>query len=69
MKVNCEFCNQPLDPQRRSNAMKNVQCWVEQGKTSGIKLITDGVGWAHRTCVELEEKKRKGKWTQKESLF
>lgn len=49
--------------------MKMVQCWVEPGKTSGIKLVTDGVGWAHRTCVEMEDKKRKGKWNQKESLF
>lgn len=69
MKVNCEFCGTELDPNRRSNCMKHVQAWVEPGKSSGIKLVTDGVGWAHRTCVELEEKKRKGKWEQKESLF
>ena len=49
--------------------MKHVQAWVDPGKSSGIKLVTDGVGWAHRTCVEMEEKKRKGKWEQKESLF
>ena len=49
--------------------MKHVQAWVEPGKSAGIKLVTDGVGWAHRTCVEMEEKKRKGKWEQKESLF
>ena len=36
--------------------MKHVQAWVEPGKSSGIKLVTDGVGWAHRTCVEMEEK-------------
>ena len=69
MKVTCEFCGTELDPNRRSNCMKHVQAWVEPGKSSGIKLVTDGVGWAHRTCVEMEEKKRKGKWEQKESLF
>ena len=69
MKVNCEFCGTELDPNRRSNCMKHVQAWVDPGKSSGIKLVTDGVGWAHRTCVEMEEKKRKGKWEQKESLF
>ena len=69
MKVNCEFCGTELDPNRRSNCMKHVQAWVEPGKSSGIKLVTDGVGWAHRTCVEMEEKERKGKWEQKESLF
>ena len=69
MKVNCEFCGTELDPNRRSNCMKHVQAGVEPGKSSGIKLVTDGVGWAHRTCVEMEEKKRKGKWEQKESLF
>ena len=69
MNVTCEFCGTPLDPKRKTNAMKHVQCWVEPGKKSGIKLVTDGVGWAHRTCIESEERKRKGKWEQKESLF
>jgi hypothetical protein len=68
VKVNCEFCGTELDPSSRS-AMKQVICWAEPGKRSGIKLISNGAGWGHRTCVETEEQKRKGHWEQKESLF
>jgi hypothetical protein len=68
MKVNCEFCGTELDPQRKG-CMKYVQCWVEPGKASGIKLVTDAAGWAHRICVETEDKKRKGWTNQKEVLF
>jgi hypothetical protein len=68
MKVNCEFCGALLDP-GSSSAMKQVVCWAEPGKRSGIKLISNGAGWAHRLCVEVEERARKGHFTQTESLF
>ena len=68
MKVNCEFCGTELDAASTS-AMKQIICWAEPGKRSGIKLMSNGAGWAHRTCVDIEERARKGHFTQKESLF
>ena len=67
MKVVCEFCGTSLDT-RASIAMKQVIGWVEPGKNA-TKLMTDGAGWAHKYCVLMESKKRKGQFQQVESLF
>lgn len=66
MKVICEFCNRQLDTQ--SSAMKQVIAWVEPGKNAA-KLVTDGAGWAHTLCVQMESKRRRGQTLQSESLF
>ena len=68
MKVNCEFCGTELEASSVI-AIKQIICWAEPGKRSGIKLMSNGAGWAHKFCVEMEEKKRKGHSAQKESLF
>jgi len=66
MKVTCEFCGSELDSQ--SSAMKQVIAWIEPGK-SAAKLVTDGAGWAHVVCVQVESKRRRGQTEQSESLF
>jgi|TARA_Y100000034_G_scaffold83799_1_gene100344 hypothetical protein len=48
---------------------KQVVCWMQPGKTSGAKLVTDGAGWAHSVCIDAETIMRKKKPGQDESLF
>lgn len=68
MKVVCEFCGESFNP-KTQGAYKQVLCWLEPGKSSGAKLVTDAAGWAHNICIDVQTKKRKGQSTQDESLF
>lgn len=68
MRVVCEFCGETLNP-KGSSVYVQVMGWIEPGKTSGLKLATGAAGWAHRTCVEIEHKKRRGQVEQTETLF
>jgi len=68
LKVTCEFCNRELNP-KGHGVYKQVMGWIQPGKTSGLKLPTGGVGWAHGNCIDLEHRKRSGTFKQEESLF
>ena len=68
MNVMCEFCGQSLNT-KATGAYKQVLCWMEPGKSSGARLVTDAAGWAHNACIQVEMKKRKGTTSQSESLF
>ena len=69
MRVVCQFCKKTVAVKGEGGIYKQVVCWIQPGKTSGIKLVTDGAGWAHSVCVDAETVMRKKKPGQDESLF
>lgn len=67
MNVTCEFCGEPMNP-KVHGVYKQVLCWLEPGKTSGAKLVTDAAGWAHNVCIQVAIRGGKAKG-QEETLF
>jgi len=67
VKVICEFCDEPLNP-KAQGAYRQVLCWLEPGKSSGARLITDAAGWAHDICIQVAMRGNKAR-DQDETLF
>ena len=62
--VNCEFCGEPVSDGANST-YRRVVGWV--GKSKTVRLASAATGWAHKTCLDVEQLHRKKK--QDESLF
>ena len=67
MKVVCEFCGESLST-KAQGSYKRVLCWMEPGKSSGARLVTDAAGWAHNVCLQIAMRGNKAR-EQEETLF
>lgn len=59
--IPCEFCDQKVDTSRYGVFSQHT-CWARnrgsEGGMNAMTLLSDPLAWAHRDCIDSEERRR-----------